>query len=560
MEGDGGDDGGHGDIDKIIKDVVYRAICEVRRIELRCERELVRMERELMNANKERSKAEKECLDLEASVLLSSEEFAKVHASANSSARLARNLQVQLDTANRNFQKSQEQLELAQSLADSRRNELERAQTQLRQLSEQISDLVQWRGTTDSALQRAFADANKAAQEFDGERKENAQLAARIDILEADRCRLRAELADAKSTIQEQESLVESVTTKHAERVKNLQASVASLESEIDSLKEQLSRQSRELEESKHQLSHHELQNAREVRQLTELCELYKEAVSAAEEKSKKLEKLVETTAGAVVDSDLSKDARADQDRNKGVTKERPLMMRSRKRARNSGDISDDDLENDKSELRAELDKERSLRHRAENLLTVIQHELENGAEELQAQARQYQRALQNESRLSVQLQAVIREKENALQIARDSQLRMQSAEQTTSELRSRVAELERAIIFASPHDQEESGAMFGSSPSPGIDAEPTTIGRRSVKELRYQQASPHTPPMKNSAWSAQDTPGLSSEAVYRTPGERALAAAAAELNSAQKRQQELMIALIAQRDIYRDMATLPSK
>lgn len=145
-----------------------------------------------------------------------------------------------------------------------------------------------------------------------------------------------------------------------------------------------------------------------------------------------------------------------------------------------------------------------------EEILLVIQRELEQKAEELQIQAEEYTRAVNVEASLRVEVEQARREREAAVMEAEGSRAAAEKAERRAIDLRRRNADLERRLLLVT------------TEPPPG-----TTIAE-------------HTPPAQRS--------------TSRTPATTPKTPSSIDIGSAQKRQEELVTAIVAQRDLYRSM------
>ncbi|KAJ8905475.1 hypothetical protein NDN08_001982 [Rhodosorus marinus] len=139
-----------------------------------------------------------------------------------------------------------------------------------------------------------------------------------------------------------------------------------------------------------------------------------------------------------------------------------------------------------------------------EKVLLVIERELQGRAHELESQAAEYVRAIETEASLRVELEQVKREREAAIVEANACRVAAEKTEQKALEMRRRNNDLERRLLFAA----DRGNVAISTTPS-NTDPPP--------------QTTPRTP---------------SSSAV----------------KAAQVRQEELVTAIVAQRDLYRSM------
>eukprot|EP00189_Rhodosorus_marinus_P002859 CAMPEP_0113962206 /NCGR_PEP_ID=MMETSP0011_2-20120614/5776_1 /TAXON_ID=101924 /ORGANISM="Rhodosorus marinus" /LENGTH=495 /DNA_ID=CAMNT_0000974013 /DNA_START=280 /DNA_END=1767 /DNA_ORIENTATION=+ /assembly_acc=CAM_ASM_000156 len=139
-----------------------------------------------------------------------------------------------------------------------------------------------------------------------------------------------------------------------------------------------------------------------------------------------------------------------------------------------------------------------------EKVLLVIERELQSRAHDLESQAAEYVRAIETEASLRVELEQVKREREAAIVEANACRVAAEKIEQKAIEMRRRNNDLERRLLFA---------ADKGNAP---IATPPSNAG----------------PPPETSP---------------RTP-------ASSAVKAAQVRQEELVTAIVAQRDLYRSM------
>ncbi|KAA8496736.1 hypothetical protein FVE85_0465 [Porphyridium purpureum] len=470
-----------------------------------------------------REAAENEAKKVEA-LLLESGENAQQH---EEDRRQLKQANAALSATQERLKRVETEAQQMREMVDKRHDENIKLSAQLKDVSNQLVELLHYKADANHALSQAALAAVRTAGEFAQAKPRLEDLERRLAFVESERSKLFEQFTESTA----REKMLES---KQAIERQVLEDELASVKRDLTDAQKQKNHAVQEastlqvqLSDLKHAKSQAELIAKRELGQLEELCELYKATISESEATCARLEKELKEAMDKQPDFEsIPFSARALSSRKRARMEGAAQSLQSPAEARDGR--RDEDAEDgflrrrrpELDELESLLERETAKRASAESMLRLVQVELETSASMLEKQSSKYDAALRNESRLAIQLQAMRRERENAVEIARQGEIRVDQAERRIAQLEHRCADLEAQIETRYRAEAARAPPMSGSvlRPSRGLASSPRTP--TSVPALRFG--------------SGVDP--------------------ADESVSLQKKQEELVATLLAQRDAYKDL------